>query len=96
MASVDYKRTYQGTFCVSRRGKHGAGDSCRSNYKESTVHFQICKDKWWKTGNKINMKEKEVVYTPAQCIPEADMGVNGIISDYPARVQNVLAQYAGV
>ena len=26
----------------------------------------------------------------------ADMGVNGIISDYPARVQNVLAQYAGV
>ena len=26
----------------------------------------------------------------------ADMGVNGIISDYPARVQNVLAQCAGV
>ena len=26
----------------------------------------------------------------------ADMGVNGIISDYPARVQNVLAQYAEV
>tara|TARA_B110000037_G_C16767841_1_gene362073 strand:- start:302 stop:565 length:264 start_codon:yes stop_codon:yes gene_type:complete len=26
----------------------------------------------------------------------ADMGVNGIISDYPARVQNVLAQCVGV
>ena len=26
----------------------------------------------------------------------ADMGVNGIISDYPARVQNVLAQCASV